>query len=59
MRRGELRNADPMLAALQLIALLQARLYFVRLWNVGAPIDVEADVEAAVDTFVRAYRAGA
>jgi AcrR family transcriptional regulator len=56
MNRGDLRVADPMLAAQQLLALLQSRLYLVRLCNVGIATDLDQDVEAAVDTFLRAYR---
>jgi AcrR family transcriptional regulator len=59
MARGALREADPLLAAQQLLALLQARLYAFRLWNVGETVEPEAEVEAALDTFLRAYRAGA
>jgi AcrR family transcriptional regulator len=56
MKRGELRRADPILAAQQLLALLQARLYTFRLWNIAVATDPDGDVEVAVDTFVRAYR---
>ncbi|MDB5720281.1 MAG: TetR/AcrR family transcriptional regulator [Alphaproteobacteria bacterium] len=55
MQRGELRGANPLLAAQQLLALLQARLYTFRLWNVGEAVDLDSDVAAAVDTFLRAY----
>ena len=56
MKRGALRAAEPMFAAQQLLALLQTRLYIFRLWNVGIPAELEADVEGAVDTFLRGYR---
>jgi AcrR family transcriptional regulator len=57
MNRNELRSADPLLAAQQLLALLQARLYTFRLWNIAMPVESDGDVEAALDTFLRAYRA--
>jgi hypothetical protein len=57
MERGELLAADPLLAARQLISLLQPK-FMLRLWNVSGPAarsDPAADANAAVDTFLRAY----
>ncbi|WP_199192679.1 TetR/AcrR family transcriptional regulator [Allosphingosinicella deserti] len=57
MERGQLRSTDPMLAAQQLVALLQAQLYPRRLWGVetGTQGSIADEVEAALDTFLRAY----
>ncbi|QAY75861.1 TetR/AcrR family transcriptional regulator [Sphingosinicella sp. BN140058] len=57
MARGELRRADPLLAAQQLVALLQARVYPKRVWGVDAASNgtIAEEVEAALDTFLRAY----
>lgn len=57
MADGRLRDGDPLRAARQFIGLLQAGCYLERLWR---PIDriasdPEADVAAAVDTFLRAW----
>ncbi|ACJ01387.1 TetR/AcrR family transcriptional regulator [Rhodospirillum centenum] len=58
MERGQLRKADPLLAAQQLTSLCQARSHMRCLWNVGTPPraeEIDADVETALDTFLRAY----
>ncbi|HEX8668613.1 MAG TPA: TetR/AcrR family transcriptional regulator [Allosphingosinicella sp.] len=62
MGRGELRQADPLIAAQQLVVLLQAQHYLKRVWNVVPavePDEIRADVETAIDTFLRAYGAPA
>jgi AcrR family transcriptional regulator len=55
MRRGELREADPLLAARQLTMLIQPS-FMLQLWkvNVGR-IDASSEAATAVDTFLRAY----
>jgi AcrR family transcriptional regulator len=58
MGRGELRQADPLIAAQQLVVLLQAQHYLKRVWNVVPAVEadeIQADVETAIDTFLRAY----
>jgi len=59
MAAGRLRDGDPLLAARQFIALCQAGCYLDRLWRPSRKlaIDVDADVRAAVDTFMRAWGA--
>jgi TetR/AcrR family transcriptional regulator, mexJK operon transcriptional repressor len=59
MKRGELRHADPRMAAQQLTALLQSDFVF-RLWNVRTDYrqDTIAEANAAVETFLRAYAQG-
>lgn len=55
MARGELRKADPLLAARQLTMLIQPN-FMLRLWKVNAGrIDPAAEAATAVDTFLRAY----
>lgn len=60
MDAGELRQADPMLAVHQMIALCEAGPLHNRMrgW-IKAPTDQEIDVaaEAAADVFLRAYKA--
>jgi TetR/AcrR family transcriptional repressor of mexJK operon len=57
MERGELRKADPLLAARQLTMLIQPN-FMLRLWKVNAGrIDPAAEAATAVDTFLRAYAA--
>lgn len=58
MEKGVLRNADPLVAAKQFVALCQSGQFQMRL--IGAvdkvnPTDVEAEIDQAVDTFLRAY----
>ncbi|HEY1606143.1 MAG TPA: TetR/AcrR family transcriptional regulator [Allosphingosinicella sp.] len=56
---GRLDAPDPLRAADQFLALCQATLYKRRLFNVvevPAPREIRADVEAAVATFMAAYR---
>jgi AcrR family transcriptional regulator len=58
MERGELRQADPMLAAYQFKDLALSGLYNLRLWGViedPTPQERAARAETAVDTFLRAY----
>lgn len=57
MDEGRLRAGDPLIAARQFIALLQAGCYLDRLWRpVGATTTrSEDDVVNAVDTFMRAW----
>ncbi|HWI87574.1 MAG TPA: TetR/AcrR family transcriptional regulator, partial [Sphingomonas sp.] len=57
MATGRLRKGDPLLAARQFIALLQAGCYLDRLWRPAcAPnTDIARDVAAAVDTFMQAW----
>ena len=57
---GRLRPCDPMRAAEHAFELVMAGMYRRRLWNVGpAPSDAEIDanVEAGIDAFMRAYGA--
>ena len=56
MAAGRLRDDDPLVAARQFIALLQAGCYLDRLWRpTRAPdTDIAGDVGSAVDTFMRA-----
>jgi len=58
MERGELRKADPSVAAHQFKDLALSGLYNLRLWGVIAdptPAERAAYAETAVDTFLRAY----
>lgn len=57
MAAGRLRPGDPLTAARQFIALLQAGCYLDRLWRPArAPdTDIDADVAAAIETFLRAW----
>jgi TetR/AcrR family transcriptional regulator, mexJK operon transcriptional repressor len=57
MMEGRLRPGDPHRAARQFLALCQAGCYLDRLWRPHQPStgDVEADVAAAVDTFMRGW----
>src|SRR5439155_23219930 len=57
MQRGELRQADPLLAARQLTILIQPN-FMLRLWKVNTGrIDPAAEAATAGDTFLRAYAA--
>ena len=58
MERGELRQADPRVAAHQFKDLALSGLYNLRLWGViddPTPEERAARAELAVDTFLRAY----
>lgn len=58
MERGELRRADPVLAAYQFTDLALSGLYKLRLWGViedPSPEERAMRAEMAVDTFLRAY----
>ena len=57
MAGGRLRTGDPLLAARQFVALCQAGCYIDRLWRpIGSiRIDIEADVGAAVNSFMGAW----
>jgi AcrR family transcriptional regulator len=58
MERGELRRADPVLAAYQFKDLALSGLHNLRLWGViedPTPAERAARAEIAVDTFLRAY----
>jgi AcrR family transcriptional regulator len=58
MVRGQLRAADPEVAAEQFIHLCKAGLYQKRLWNlIPEPSDaqIEANVERAMEMFMAAY----
>ena len=55
---GTMRACEPMRAAGQFVDLCVSGLYRRRLWNIAQPIteaDMVANVDAAVDTFLRAY----
>lgn len=59
MTSGQLRRADPEIAAIQFKDLVNSGMYQRRIWGVtGAPTAAEKDAQAAlgVDTFLRAYR---
>ena len=59
MRAGRLRTADPRRAAEQFLELCLAGLYRQRLWNAIAPpvpAQIDENVEAALETFMAAYR---
>lgn len=57
---GRLRSGDPLLAARQFVALCQAGCYIDRLWRpIGTvKINIEADVKAAVSSFLGAWGTG-
>jgi len=57
MDAGRLRRGDPLTAARQFLALCQSGCYLDRLWRPhrAVLIDAEADVAAAIDTFLRAW----
>jgi len=57
MAAGRLRKGDALIAARQFIALCQAGCYLERLWRPGGnpAVDPDADVAAAVDTFMQAW----
>lgn len=58
MAAGRLREGDAAMAARQFLALCQAGAYNDRVWHRLRPdSDPERDVEQAVDTFLRAWRA--
>jgi TetR/AcrR family transcriptional repressor of mexJK operon len=57
---GRLKPCDPGRAAEQMMELTLAGLYRRRLWNVGPPpteAEIDANVAAAIDTFMAAYGA--
>jgi len=57
MAAGRLRKGDPLTAARQFIGLCQSGCYLDRLWRPARArtSDPDADVAAAVDTFLRAW----
>jgi TetR/AcrR family transcriptional regulator, mexJK operon transcriptional repressor len=57
MAAGRLRAGDPNRAARQFLALCQSGCYLDRLWRPRQPDsgDAEADIAAAVDTFMRSW----
>jgi len=57
MAAGRLRPGAPLVAARQFIALCQAGCYLDRLWrpNCALVVDIDADVEAAVRSFMAAW----
>ncbi len=58
MQRGLLRTADPLIAARQFVALCQAgqfQKYLIGALNRVDKAELDAEVEAAVETFLRAY----
>ena len=57
MTAGRVRRGDTFVAAQQFIALCQANAFLHRLWHVpdAPPVDIDRDVQAAVDTFLRAW----
>ncbi len=58
MAAGELKPADPHVAATQFYALCKARLHAMRLWGlIDTPPreEIEAEVELALKTFLAAY----
>jgi TetR/AcrR family transcriptional repressor of mexJK operon len=57
MAAGRLRKGDPLTAARQFLGLCQSGCYLDRLWRPARPpiTDPEADVAAAIDTFLRAW----
>jgi len=59
-REGRLRACDPVAAAHQFMGLCQNRLFKARLCNYGpepTPAEIEAEVDAAVETFMAAFGA--
>jgi len=60
MAAGRLKPSDHQRAAEQFIALCRAGVHDSRLWNLAerpTPTDIHANVEAAVSTFMAAYKA--
>ncbi len=59
MAAGRLRRGDPLVAARQFISLCQSGCYLDRLWRPSRPLenDVDRDIGAAIDTFMRAWGA--
>jgi TetR/AcrR family transcriptional regulator, mexJK operon transcriptional repressor len=57
MAAGRLREGDPLVAARQFLSLCQSGCYLDRFWRPSrtSAINMEADVAAAVDTFLRAW----
>jgi AcrR family transcriptional regulator len=58
MDKGELRRADPMVAAQQFKDLAISGVYWPHLWGVAArlgPSEANAQADCAVETFLRAY----
>ncbi len=58
MDRGELKPADPRVAAMQFYALCKSRLHSMRLWSVipsPSRQEIEDEVETALTTFLAAY----
>jgi TetR/AcrR family transcriptional regulator, mexJK operon transcriptional repressor len=57
MQAGRLRTGDPLTAARQFLALCQSGCYLDRLWRPQRMLTAtpEADVAAAIDTFLRAW----
>jgi AcrR family transcriptional regulator len=57
MAAGRLRAGDPLTAARQFVALVQAGCYFDRLWRPAGALSVQIneDVAAAIETFMRAW----
>ncbi len=60
MDAGTLRREDPLVAAQQFVALCQSGSYQMHLWGAGPKPrleDIRREVEGAVATFMRSYRA--
>ena len=59
MAAGRLRKGDALVAARQFLALCQSGCYLDRLWRPASllAMDPDADIAAAVDTFLRAWGA--
>ena len=57
MADGRLRQGDPALASRQFAAMCQSGCFNLTLYAIGRPDSaaVQADVEAAVDSFMRAW----
>jgi TetR/AcrR family transcriptional regulator, mexJK operon transcriptional repressor len=56
MAAGRLREGDAALAARQFFALCQAGCYLAKLWRAFAGmIDIDAEIDAAVETFMAAW----
>ncbi len=58
MAHGQLRVGDPMIAARQFSALCQSGIFQDRLFGVASCIDdndIRADIDAAIDSFMRAW----
>lgn len=59
MARGDLRTGDPMIAVQQLVGMCQSGLYQLELLglpNPGTRDRLTADIDAAINTFYRAWR---